>query len=240
MNPTQALVAIWLNVDPENTEEFRKWHNCEHSTDRMDGPGFRVGYRYNAVDAGAHHNILCTFEGDSLAAFESDYYRESRDNPSPWTQECMAFIKNAERAVYSLEVSIGEPHRYDSPHLYMVSPNPEGEEMKEEMLAWYREEHLDRLYEVEGMTRGARVSTRDLRHGRGDGGGRNTGDTDERAPHHRALRHGRPHHPHHGRLGGSRLRHPPKRRHAAQSQERGKRDVVARFCEVEAGVRGSV
>ena len=51
MNPTQALVAIWLNVDPENTEEFRKWHNCEHSTDRMDGPGFRVGYRYNAVDA---------------------------------------------------------------------------------------------------------------------------------------------------------------------------------------------
>ena len=108
MNPTQALVAIWLNVASENHEEFRKWHNCEHSTDRMDGPGFRVGYRYNAVDAGAHHNILCTFEGDSLAAFESDYYRESRDNPTPWTQECMAFIKNAERAVYSLEVSIGE------------------------------------------------------------------------------------------------------------------------------------
>ena len=126
----------------------------------MDGPGFRVGYRYNAVDAGAHHNILCTFEGDSLAAFESDYYRESRDNPSPWTQECMAFIKNAERAVYSLEVSIGEPHRYDSPYLYMVSPNPEGEELKEEMLAWYREEHLDRLYEVEGMTRGACINSR--------------------------------------------------------------------------------
>ena len=154
MNPTQALVAIWLNVDPENKEEFRKWHNCEHSTDRMDGPGFRVGYRYNAVDAGAHHNILCTFEGDSLAAFESDYYRESRDNPSSWTQECMAFIRNAERAVYSLEVSIGEPHRYDSPYLYMVSPNPENEELKEEMLAWYREEHLERLYEVQGMTRG--------------------------------------------------------------------------------------
>ncbi|MCY4381612.1 MAG: hypothetical protein OXE44_00480 [Nitrospinae bacterium] len=154
MNPTQALVAIWLNVDAENHEEFRKWHNCEHSTDRMDGPGFRVGYRYNAVDAGANHNILCTFEGDTLSAFESDYYKESRDNPSPWTRECMAFIKNAERAVYSLQVSIGEPHRYDAPYVYMVSPNPETEEMKEEMIAWYREEHLERLYEVEGMTRG--------------------------------------------------------------------------------------
>ena len=114
MNPTQALVAIWLNVASENTEEFRKWHNCEHSTDRMDGPGFRVGYRYNAVDENAHHNILCTFEGDTLEAFTSDYYRESRDNPSPWTRQCMAFINNAERAVYSLQATIGEPHRYDA------------------------------------------------------------------------------------------------------------------------------
>ena len=155
MNPTQALVAIWLNVAAENKEEFRKWHNCEHSTDRMDGPGFRVGYRYNAVDAGAHHNVLCTFEGDTLSAFESDYYRESRDNPSPWTQECMAFIRNAERAAYSLQASIGEPHRYDSVlSLHGEAPTPRTREMKEEMLAWYREEHLERLYEVEGMTRG--------------------------------------------------------------------------------------
>ena len=44
------------------------------------------------------------------------------------------------------------------PYVYMVSPNPDTEEMKEEMLAWYREEHLERLYEVEGMTRRARVS----------------------------------------------------------------------------------
>ena len=64
MDPTQALVAIWLNVAPENCEEFRKWHNCEHSTDRMDGPGFRAGYRYNAIDPeNANHNVLCTFEG---------------------------------------------------------------------------------------------------------------------------------------------------------------------------------
>ena len=154
MNPTQALVAIWLNVAEENREEFRKWHNCEHSTDRMDGPGFRVGYRYNAVDESAHHNFLITFEGDTLAAFTSDYYKESRDNPSPWTQKCMAFIKNAERAVYSLQATVGAPHRFDAPWLYMVSPNPDSEEMKEEMLAWYREEHLERLYAVEGMTRG--------------------------------------------------------------------------------------
>lgn len=154
MNPTQALVAIWLNVAPENTEEFRKWHNCEHSTDRMDGPGFRVGYRYNAVDENANHNFLITFEGDTLAAFTSDYYKESRDNPSPWTRKCMAFIKNAERAVYSLQATVGAPHRFDAPWLYMVSPNPDSEEMKEEMLAWYREEHLERLYAVEGMTRG--------------------------------------------------------------------------------------
>ena len=67
--------------------------------------------------------------------------------------------------------------------------------MKEEMLAWYREEHLERLYEVEGMTRGRVVSARIRRHGRGHGGGRNTGDPHGRAAHHRALRGGRPRHP---------------------------------------------
>ena len=155
METTRALVAIRINVAPERREEFRRWHNCEHSTDRLDGPGFRVAYRYNAADAAARHNILCTFEGDDLAAFESAYYLASRNNPSPWTRKCMAFIQDAERAVFRLRESVGEAHRYDAPYIYMVSPIPRGgEEEKEEILAWYREEHLARLHAVGGMTRG--------------------------------------------------------------------------------------
>ena len=151
---TRALVAIWLNVAPENREEFRKWHNCEHTTERLDGPGFRVAWRYGAMEEDARRNFLCVFEGDDLAAFESAYYLESRNNPTPWTRACMAFIRDAERAVFSLQASVGDPHRYDAPWLYAVSPNPENEAIKEEMLAWYREEHLARLHEVDGMKRG--------------------------------------------------------------------------------------
>ena len=151
---TRALVAIWLNVAPENREEFRKWHNCEHTTERLDGPGFRAARRYGAMEEDARRNFLCVFEGDDLAAFESAYYLESRNNPTPWTRACMAFIRDAERAVFSLQASVGEPHRYDAPWLYAVSPNPENEAIKEEMLAWYREEHLARLHEVDGMKRG--------------------------------------------------------------------------------------
>ncbi len=154
MSETEALVAIWLNVAPENRTVFRKWHNCEHSTDRLDGPGFRASYRYNAVNEDAPHDTLCIFEGDDLAAFTSDYYLESRNAPSPWTRECMAFIRDAERAVFSLQVSIGAPHRYESPYVYMVSPNPADDAMRDEMIAWYAEEHLERLHRVEGMTRG--------------------------------------------------------------------------------------
>ncbi len=155
MRTTQALVAIWLNVAPQNHEEFRRWHNCEHSTDRMDGPGFRVSYRYNAMAQDAHHDFLCVFEGDDLAAFESAYYLESRNNPSPWTRKCMAFIRDAERAVLSLQESVGEPHRYDAPYVYAVSVNPAGgEDVKREILDWYREEHLPRLCALKGVTRG--------------------------------------------------------------------------------------
>lgn len=154
MRETRALVAIWLNVAPGNREEFRRWHNCEHAAERLDGPGFRAGLRYRAMEESAPHDFLCVFEGDDLAAFESAYYLESRNSPTPWTRRCMAFIRGAERAVFSLRASVGAPHRYDAPWLYMVSPGPENEAAKEEMLAWYREEHLARLLEVEGVKRG--------------------------------------------------------------------------------------
>ena len=151
----QAAVAIWINVSPEHREEFRRWHNCEHSTDRLEGPGFRVCYRYNAIDESAHHDILCTFEGDDLAAFESRYYLDSRNNPSPWTRKCMAFIKDAERAVFGLEASLGGRPKYDAPYVYAVSVNPGGgKDAEAEILAWYREEHLPRLCALEGVERG--------------------------------------------------------------------------------------
>ena len=151
----RALVAIWINVPEARREDFRKWHNCEHSTDRVKGPGFQVLHRYNAIDYAEHHDILNIFEGDEAAAFDSEYYLNSLNNPTPWTQETMAFIKDAERAVYRLEASCGGEPDYDAPFAYIVRLNSTGEPgADEELTAWYKEEHLPRLCEVGGVLRG--------------------------------------------------------------------------------------
>ncbi len=150
----QALVAIWINVPRDRREAFRKWHNCEHSTDRLLGPGFRALHRYQAEDDTEHHDVLNIFEGDDLDAFGSDYYLNSLNNPTPWTRESMSFIRDAERAVYELLASSGAAPDFDAPYAYAVRLNSTGEPgADEELIAWYREEHLPRLCGVEGVLR---------------------------------------------------------------------------------------
>ena len=151
----KALATIRINVPRERREEFRKWHNCEHSTDRMMGPGFQVLHRYNAVDDSEHHDILNIFEGDSLDAFASEYYMNSLNNPSPWTQETMKFIEDAERAVYLLQASSGAEPAFDAPYAYTVQLNSTGEPgADEELIDWYQQELLPRLCGVGGVLRG--------------------------------------------------------------------------------------
>ena len=127
MNPTQALVAIWLNVATENMRRIQEVAQLR-TLDRQDGrPRLsRVGYRYNAVDESADHNVLCTFEGDTLVAFTSDYYKESRDNPSPvdtgsaWPSSAMPSAPSTACRSRSARRTV-----LTAPWLYMVSPNPD-------------------------------------------------------------------------------------------------------------------
>lgn len=151
----KALAAIWINVPAERYEDFRMWHNCEHSTDRVKGPGFQVLHRYKAAEDGGRHNTLNIFEGDTLEAFGSSYYLDSLNNPTPWTRESMKFIRDAERAVYELKASAGGEPDWDAPFAYTVRLNSAGEPgADEELIAWYAEEHLARLTALPGVLRG--------------------------------------------------------------------------------------
>lgn len=163
MPEPQAVTAVWVNVPPEHLEEFREWHNCEHSTDRLEGPGYVALHRYMRAGGNGRHNCLNFFEGEGIEAFDSPYYLQSRNNPTPWTRKCMAYLKDTERSVYRLEASFGGRPRYDAPYVYTVRVNPAwGPGAEEELAAWYREEHLERMCAVEGVLRG-RLFRRDER-----------------------------------------------------------------------------
>ena len=107
------------------------------------------------------HGFFILFEGEDLAAFDSPYYLHSRNHPTPWTRQCMAFLRYAERSVCRLAASMGGRPRYDAPYLYTVHVDPpEGPGGEAEAIAWYQEEHFGRLFQVGGLLR-ARLFLRD-------------------------------------------------------------------------------
>ena len=147
----KAIVAVWITVDEKNMEEFRKWHNCEHSTDRLEGPGFNVCLRYNSLNGTRKFRILNIFEGNNLETFNSEYYLESRNNPTPWTQKCMSFIKDPIRVVYELTNSYGEIAKYQSPYIYTALFNLEGS--KETFFKFLEEKIKKNLLQAKNFSR---------------------------------------------------------------------------------------
>ena len=147
----KAMVAVWITVDSKNIEEFREWHNCEHSTDRLEGPGFRVCLRYNSSHSTKEFRILNIFEGENLETFNSKYYLESRNNPTPWTKKCMTFIKNPVRMVFELEKSFGKIPEYQAPYIHTSLFNLEGS--KEIFLEFFGEKIKNLLAQSKNIFR---------------------------------------------------------------------------------------
>ncbi|MBI2132909.1 MAG: hypothetical protein HYT99_08925 [Candidatus Tectomicrobia bacterium] len=153
MPEAQAITIIWSNVPKEHEEEVRKWHNLEHTTERLEGPGYLCCRRYNRESGEGRHGRLNFFEAESLAAFDSPYYLRSRNNPTPWTRKSMSLSRDGERSIARLVASHGPRPRIEPPYLYTVRFGP-AEGAEEEIVAWYREEHLPRMCAVEGVLRG--------------------------------------------------------------------------------------
>ncbi len=36
-------MAFWADIDADYVTEFRRWHNCEHMSERVHVPGFVAG-----------------------------------------------------------------------------------------------------------------------------------------------------------------------------------------------------
>lgn len=147
-----AITAIWSNIPKEHEEIIRKWHNVEHTTERLEGPGYIACRRYNREGGDGQHARLTVFEGIDIATFDSPYYLESRNNPTPWTRKSMGIIQDARRGVYELKVSFGPRPRVEPPYVYTVRSNPPAE-AEEEIVRWYQEEHFPRLCALEPVLR---------------------------------------------------------------------------------------
>jgi hypothetical protein len=148
----QGLLAIWANIDADYQQEFVKWHNCEHVAERVNIAGFHVGHRYRALDEA--RDFFMVYETDTADVMQSAPYLHSQNNPTPWTRQSIAHFRDTLRTIYRLVAGVGTQPALDAPYLLLVRSNPPQEPGgADEVIRWYREEHLPRLCAVPGTLR---------------------------------------------------------------------------------------
>jgi hypothetical protein len=149
----KGLLAIWADIDADYQLEYLKWHNCEHMTERVTIPGFHVGHRYRALEEG--REFFMVYETDTADVMKSEPYLHCQNNPTPWTRESISHFRNAMRVIYTLVEAEGKEPETDAPYVLLVRSNPPDEPGgADEVIRWYREEHLPRLCAVDGVLRG--------------------------------------------------------------------------------------
>ena len=146
----QGLLAIWANVDDPYKAEFVQWHNCEHVAERVNIPGFHVGHRYRALDE--ERDFFMVYETDTADVMQGNSYLHSQNNPTPWTRQSISHFQDTLRTIYHLVGSEGGRPALDAPYLLLVRSNPPAESGgADEVIRWYRQEHLPRLCAVDGV-----------------------------------------------------------------------------------------
>jgi hypothetical protein len=111
MNPTvlsaaPGILLVLNDVAEGCDEEFNRWYQREHVSDRLGVPGFRTARRYRAIDA--HPAYMAVYECESIDVLSSTAYRERLANPTDWTRKVMPGFRNMLRSACSETWSVGE------------------------------------------------------------------------------------------------------------------------------------
>ena len=96
-----AVMMVFVDVDPEMDADFNAWYNQEHVSDLLKMPGFLNAARYEALKGGPRY--LACYELESVEALQSPEYLEIRRNPSEWTKKISLSVRgrNYVRNVYT-------------------------------------------------------------------------------------------------------------------------------------------
>lgn len=94
---TDAVLAVWNNVDPDSEAEFNAWYIRDHLPDRVSLPGFRRGRRWLSVDGGPRYFTF--YEIEDVAVMHSPAYTDSHENPTDWTRRIMPAFRDMNRSI---------------------------------------------------------------------------------------------------------------------------------------------
>jgi hypothetical protein len=102
---TKSFLALWNSVSPAIQTEYEVWHCFEHVPERTALPSFIQTRRYRSISQPLRY-FTC-YEVESLAAFESDAYKDVMANPTPWSARMRLALQDFLRMPCTLEGAIG-------------------------------------------------------------------------------------------------------------------------------------
>jgi hypothetical protein len=101
-----AVLAIWVDLDPDDCSFFEHWHSREHLEERVSCPGWLRGSRFQGVDT--PHRYLLFYDAEATTAFESETYYARLRAPSAMSRLIFPKFRNTWRTVCSVERRLGE------------------------------------------------------------------------------------------------------------------------------------
>jgi hypothetical protein len=101
MSGGQAVLAIWVDIDPADDMLFEHWHSHEHAQERVGCPGWLRGSRFKGVDNPGRY--LLFYDAETTAAFESAEYYARLGNPTEMSRAIFPKFRDTWRTVCTVE-----------------------------------------------------------------------------------------------------------------------------------------
>jgi hypothetical protein len=101
----EGALVIWHDIAAGCESDYHEWHSKEHMLERVGVPGFRRGHRYQALSGSP--KFLNLYEVDDLATLTSQPYLDRLNDPTPWSQKAMGYIRNNNRTLCRVVASSG-------------------------------------------------------------------------------------------------------------------------------------
>lgn len=101
----EAVLVLWLDVDPARERECDEWYLGEHIPDRIHLPGFRRARRYRALQGAPEY--LAIYEAQDAASMLAEGYLGLLENVNDTGLRMRAAFRNTVRSTFAVGASVG-------------------------------------------------------------------------------------------------------------------------------------
>ena len=101
-----AVLAIWVDIDPANDQEFNHWHSRGHVQERVGLPGWLRGSRFKGIEHPQRY--LLFYDAETTAAFDSAAYYARLEEPTPLSHAIFPKFRQPWRTICSVERRVGD------------------------------------------------------------------------------------------------------------------------------------